>query len=343
LDAAGLKSVTAGGLVREDVLDKIYGADERGTPFLDAVGGGSFDNNYSEWFEEDLLSADATNAYSSGTDYAPATTATGHRKGNHAQISRRGVNVTDRAQEIQKVGRSDEVGYETARKIQNLRYDKEAISLSNQASVADNPGSTVGKTAGLGAILKTNTLFGANGANGGFNTSTKVVDTITAGDTRVLAWSYVSSMIEACYLLGSKPTLLLGRPELTKRVGQYLIATGKAVSPVANISGTQPETVVANMYVDSFKTDFGYIMQLVPDLHQQTYLAHDGSTPTSVLFGIDPNYIEVPSLYGVRVKPLASNGDYVRKLIQEDWMTRVTLERAHFAIRDITPTGTVTD
>jgi hypothetical protein len=341
LDAKDLKDVASGGLVREDVLDKIHGADERGTPFLDAIGMGSFSNNYSEWFEEALLAADDTNAYSSGTDFAPATTATGARVGNHAQISRRGVNVTDRAQDIAKVGRSDELGYQTARKIQNLRYDQEAIALGRQASVADNPGTTVGKTAGLDAWLVTNTDNGAGGANGGFEeSSTGVVDAPTAGDKRALTWLMVTDQIEACFILGSKPTLLISHPGITKRIGNFLVET-KKVDFVANISGTQSETLVSNQFVDMFKTDFGYVMNIVPDLHQQVYTADDTGDVATV-FGIDPRFLELSTLYGTRVTPLARLGDYVRKMVQTDWMLKVLLERAHFAIRDITPTAAVT-
>ena len=354
LDVKDLKDVSAGGLVREDVLDQIFGADERGTPFLEAIGEGTFSNNYSEWLEEDLLSGSTSNTASSGSDYTPTTSAHGTRIGNHAQINRRGVNVTDRAQEVEKIGRSDELGYESMRQIQALRYDQEKHALSQQASIADNPGTTVGKSAGFDAVLKTNTSFGDGGADGGFNTSTKVVDTVTAGAARGGAWSMISDQIENCFVIGSRPNLLMSVPAVTKRLGQYLVTSGRAADLVANVNGTQGETMVSNSYVDSFKTDFGFTMRLVPNWLQDEYAAStftgEGSPigspqfdSVATVFGVDPAYVQKATLYGVRVSPLARNGDYVRKLIQEDWMLKVTLERAHFAIRDLTPNADWTD
>lgn len=342
LDIKDLKDVASGGLVKEEVLDQIFGQMQIPTDFLDMIGTGSFSNNYYEWTEETLLSANASNAFSSGTKYEPATAAHGARVGNHAQISRRGVNVTDRAEASSTVGGSGKMGFETAYQIQGLRIDQEAIFLSNQASIADNPGTTVGKTAGLGAWLATNTQHGANGAAGGFNTSTKVVDTITPGNKRALSWEYVATGIANAYAVGARPSVLFSVPTLRKGIGRYLVDTGNAATLTAEVTGTQPVDMVSNQYVDSFKTDFGYVMKVRDSRHQDTYTAAD-TGDVAVLFGIDPQYVQKVSSYGVRVTPLAKEGDYDRKMIQEDWGTRVTLERAHFGIYDITPGATVVD
>jgi hypothetical protein len=51
--------------------------------------------------------------------------------------------------------------------------------------------------------------------------------------------------------------------------------------------------------------------------------------------------MEVPSMWGVKVEPLAKLGLYTRKMISRCFGTRPLVERAHWAIFDLQPTGTV--
>ena len=63
LSAADLKGVLAGGLIREDVLEKIYSISPIETPFLDMIGGGgTYDNPYSEWTQDALAATTVARA-----------------------------------------------------------------------------------------------------------------------------------------------------------------------------------------------------------------------------------------------------------------------------------------
>jgi hypothetical protein len=137
-----LKSVTSGGLIREDVLDQIFDISDIPTPFLDMIGTDPFDNSYSEWTEDKLAAPNTANAVVSGSDIASsqnnANVTNAKRVGNQAQISIKAVMVTSRGQATDSIGRSDEMGFQTARRLQELRRDVEAIALSAQGSVADD-------------------------------------------------------------------------------------------------------------------------------------------------------------------------------------------------------------
>lgn len=335
LDAKDLKDVAAGGLVREDVLEKIFDISDIPTPFLDAIGEDSYTNPYSEWTEDQLAAPSLTNAVVSGSDVNPVTAATGARVGNNAQISIKGVSVTERVQHTDNIGRSDEMGYQSARKLQELRRDVEAIALSTQASVVDDNNATAGKSGGLSAWIKTNDSFGATGASGGFNPATKVVDAPTSGTARAGTFTMIRDQIEGCYTLGAQPTLLMSVPAITKRLGEFLLTTANKAQLTANVSGTAPTDQVAQMFVDVFRTDFGFTMKIVPNRLQQTYAAGAKAD----VFGISPEYVSVAYLYGYKVEPLAKLGLSHRKLLSVDWMLKPYLERAHFVIRDLTPTA----
>ncbi|RKY42335.1 MAG: hypothetical protein DRP85_03350 [Candidatus Makaraimicrobium thalassicum] len=83
LDSANLKAVEHGGLIREDVMNKIWDISKIPLPFTDMVGTGSAKQEYKEWTTDELASPDVTNAVVDGSDATGNNTATGNRVGNH--------------------------------------------------------------------------------------------------------------------------------------------------------------------------------------------------------------------------------------------------------------------
>lgn len=345
LDTKDLKDVAAGGLVREDVLDAIFDISDIPTPFLDMIGTEGFDNSYSEWTEDKLAAPNLANRKVSGSDIVStdnnATTANAKRVGNNAQISTKAVMVTERGQSTNNIGRSDEMGYQTAERLQELRRDVEAIALSGQASVADDNNVTPGQSAGAAAWITTNKNLGAGGAVAGFNTGTKLVPAQVAGEERGLTWSMIRTQIENVYVLGGNPTILMSVPGVTKRLASYLFTTPFAAAPTANINGSGGGVnQVSQGYIDTFKTDFGTLMQIVPNRLQQTYtsIGADPDPQVANVFGLDPRFWKLGLLYGWKVDPLAKIGLSHRKMLHVDWMLKAYLERANFLIADIDPT-----
>lgn len=347
LDVADLKLVAAGGLIREDVLDQIFDISDIPTPFLDMIGTEGFDNSYSEWTEDKLSAPDIANKKVSGSDIAStdnkATTANAKRVGNHAQISIKPVMVTQRSGYIAGIGRSDEMGYQTAMRLQELRRDVEAITLTGQASVQDDNNATAGQSAGAGAWITTNKDVGAGGAIAGFQTGTKLVTAQVAGEGRGLTMTMISTQIENVYTLGGMPTTLMSVPGVTKRLGTFLFTTPVAAKPTANVDGAVPTAQVSQGFIDSFKTDFGFLMQLVPNRLQQTYADAAGGAAQTVanVYGLDARYWKLGLLYGWKVDPLAKVGLSDRKMLSVDWMLKAYLERANFIIADINTTTAV--
>lgn len=343
LDVADLKAVLSGGLIREDVLDQIFDISDIPTPFLDMIGTDGYTNSYSEWTEDKLVAPTTTNKIVSGSDANSANNnanvTNAKRAGNHAQISTKLVMVTERGQAVTSIGRSDEMGYQTARRLQELRRDVEAAALSINASVQDDGVSVAGQSAGLSSWLVTNTSVGAGaGANGGFQTGTKLVTARTPGTKRALSFALISQQIENVYVLGGMTDTLMSVPGVTKRLGQFLLTTANSAKPTQNIQGTgDGVSQTAQMYVDAFKTDFGFFMKIIPNRLQQNY-----GTAQADVFGLDTRFLKLALLYGWKVDPLAKIGLSFRKMLHVDWMLKVTLERAQFIVADIDPTLAVT-
>jgi hypothetical protein len=298
LDVSDLKSVLSGGLIREDVANEIFDISDIPTPFLDMIGeGGSFDNPYAEWTEDKLRQPSLTNKAISGKDVVSTENDAGvgnaKRVGNHAQISTMEVMISDRMGAIAAIGRADEMGFQTSRRLQELRRDVEAICLSGQASVQDDGNATAGQSAGAAAWITTNKDLGAGGAVPGFQTGTKLVTAQTPGEGRALSFAMISTQIENVYNLGGNTTVLMGVPGQTKRLGVYLLTTPNSAKPTQNIDGTGKGVAqVSQQFVDAFKTDFGFYMQIVPNRLQQTDADAAGGAAQTVanLFGFDPRY-----------------------------------------------------
>ena len=148
LDSADLKGVLRGGLIREDVMNKIFDISRIPLPFTDMVGSGSHKNEYCEWTTDELAQPDVANAVIDGDDATGNDTRTGSRVGNHSQISDKIVRVSYRADASDTIGRAKELAYQLMRRQQELRRDVEAIALENQGSVADDGSSTAGNVGG---------------------------------------------------------------------------------------------------------------------------------------------------------------------------------------------------
>jgi hypothetical protein len=346
LDVDDLKDVAAGGLVREDVLDSIFDISDIPTVFLDMIGTDGFTNSYSEWTEDSLAAPDLTNKVVSGSDSSSAnnkaTVANALRVGNHAQISIKDVQITERGQNVDVIGRADEMGYQTAQRLQELRRDVEGICTSiGQASVQDDGDAVAGSSATLGSWITTNTDHGVGGSSPGFQTATKVVTAQTAGAERQLTFEMIATQIQAVYLLGGNPTVLMSVPGITKALARYLFTTPHAAAPTANVNGTGAGVgQVSQGYIDTFKTDFGTLMQIVPNRLQQPYTSIGGDPDPVVanVYGLDPRFWKLGLLYGWKVEPLGKSGLSHKKLLHVDWMLKAFLERANFLIADIDPT-----
>lgn len=341
IDNVDLKALTAGGVVSEDVLKKIFMLSEVNTPFQDLIGTDVCNQDYTEWVQDDLGSPSLTNVRVSGSDVATYQTATGSRVGNRTQINARSPAVSERARNSSVIGQGDAFTFQCMRAIQRVRQDVEAHVTFNQASVVDDNNATAGKAGGFSAWLTSNATFGATGANGGFQTGTKLVNAPTFGTQRVLAWSRVTALVTSTFKKFGNPTTLMTTPDLVSGINTFLnsaAAAGIRANPVANVNGDGGKAnQTAQGYFQVVVTAFGFALTIVPNRMQQTY--NSGSVD---LLGIDPTRVAMAYLDGYKVKPLGKNGLSDRADCTVDWTAKVYNEAAHFVDRDLNPTGTVT-
>ena len=337
LDGADLKGVLVNGLIREDVMNKIWDISRIPLPFTDMVGSGSAKNEYKEWTTDELAKPDVSNAVVDGADAAGNDTKTGARVGNHHQTSDKVVKVSYRADASDTIGRAKELSYQLMRRQQELRRDVEAIALENQASVQDDGDTVAGKVGGLPTWLETSVV---NGTAGGFNTGTALTTPYVSGGAPVaLTEAGVRDVVESIYDEGGDPTKMMTIPKIIRKFSEYLFTSSARVATLMADQGKSQEKAAAMGSVNIFVTDFG-TLDFVPNRLQQKQQAA-APDDSAFVFILDPEYLSLCYLYGYRTDMLAKTGLAENRQMAVDWSLIVNTEKAHGMIGDIDPTADV--
>jgi len=330
-----LKEQEVGGLVPEDVMQKIWDISKIPLPFTDLIGSGSHSNEYCEWTIDKLGAPDTANAVVDGADAGTDNNALGTRVGNHSQISEKVVSASSRARDGSTIGQGDPYAYQVMMRQQELRRDIEAISMLNQASQKDN-GTLPGLSGGFDAWLTTNTNNGATGADGGFNTTTGLVVAATPGTPRALSEKTIRDVAQSVYEQGGNPSVLMGRPTVIRKLSAYMFSSSAQIATLSSDVREARNAAVATGSVNVFVTDFGIVLEMVANRLQPATASN-----VSSLFLIDPSMAELSYLARPQVSELAKTGLSTKGQMYADYSLKVLNEAAHGVIRAIDETAAV--
>jgi len=342
LDSADLKAALAApGLIREEVMDQLFDISRIPLPFTDSISSDTTSNSYTEWVVDSLEDPDPTAADAAlidGQDLSQNDTAVGVRVGNRCQISGREVQVSTRADNSDSIANQGKLSFQVMRRQQDLRRQREAILLSNQASVADNGNNTPGKLGGFPAWLETNFFGGLTSAAGGFDTSTKNVDAFTEGTARGLTETLVRDAAQAVYEQGGNPSIFMSSPGVIRGLSSWMFDSSARIATLQRqTSAGSPGYAVGAVNV--FLTDFGVTLEMTSNRLQPLQGAADD---VYCAFVYDPEYVRQSFLRGYRVEPLAKTGLSEKRMMTVDGTLKVLNEKAHAVIADIDQTIAVT-
>jgi len=340
IDSFDLKSIAKGGVINEDVMQKIFDISKIPLPFTDLVGSTTHKNERFDWVVDELRAPNLDNARVDGADAGAAAEAGGARVGNHSQISDEVIAVSYRADASDTIGRTKELAYRITRGNQQIRRDVEAIALNNQSSVAGTD-SVAGVTGGLPSWLET-TVLGANGSDqtgaaGGHNMTTGLTEKFTTGTKAGLSFQAVKDAIQGVYEQGGEVTHLMSNPGVIGSLSSYMFDHEARVATLTSDQGAPANSkATALSSVNVLVSDFGTI-KLVPNRLQP--LDEDGN---AVAFLLDPEYVALSFLEGYRTDTLAKTGLAEKRQISVDWGLRVHTEKAHGMIINIDPDAPAT-
>jgi len=348
LDAYNLSVVNLGGLIHEDVMNKIWNISNIPLPFTDRVGTDSHDNQYFEWPMDKLRDPVTNGQRVDGSGDRADESKLGRRVGNQSEIRTKTLEVSTRANAVDTIGFAKALAYQVSERQKELRRDIEATALSNNASVIGTD-TVAGVTAGLSAWLVADTDVdgnavtglknvsrGATGADGGWDATAtdKLVAASTPGTTRALSEATLRDIVEAIYNKGGEPTMVMARPTVKRKISEYLFTqTAKVATMYSDKADGATDGRSAQGSVDVFITDFA-VLELIPNrLQPQT------DTDNDTAFVIDPSLLSMSYLYGYRTVPLATNGLYERREISVDWGLCVKNWDGLGSFADIDPTA----
>lgn len=313
---------------REELADKIYMITPEETPFLSLIGRKPVASVHPEWQTDTLASPDTTNNQPEGNDWTFSSITATTRVGNYTQISDKRILITRTQDKTSKAGRKSELAREVAKKGVELRIDMEAITLSNQASLAGSGnGATNRKLGSMRAWLASNDTLGSGGASGGFNTSTSVVDAATNGTQRAFTKAILDSTILSTYNAGGSPKTLMLSPYC-----KTVFSTFMSDANVANQRYETPKkgqtTIVAA--ADTYLSDFGTI-SVVPNRQ----MARAGATVARNAYLIDPRMVSLGVFDDIQLVKPAKTGDAEKRVLVTEYTLLVSNEAAHGVAADL--------
>ena len=329
--SADLKGVAFGGLINEDVMQQIIDVLDIDTPFTNMISSDSVSNSYTEWTQRRYQAADLTNAVVDGQDVSTYDSRNGARIGNHCQISRKTIGVSSRARASDTIGYNDEYAEQVMYQTEQLRRDIEAISLSNQASLADDGDTVAGLSGGLNAWLVTNTERGVGGVDGGFASGT--VASATLGTPEALSETAIRNVCQGIYEQGFNPTVLMARPDVIRLISEYMFTDTARIGIQQTETGKSGASVAVGS-VKIFITDFDVDLTLTPNRLQPTADAPTTTVNDSVYI-LTPDTLRHGYLRNYRVEPIAKLGLSDRAQVSADWTLKVLAEQGNGVVADV--------
>lgn len=332
-DATDLADQPLGGLIREDVMDKIWQIDGFPLPLTDMCSKTTSGNAYKEFTVDELGASAVDNATVDGADIAQNDIALGVREGNFHQTAVKEIQLSTRANASNSIGRQGTLSYQVSQGQKRLKRDVESQMNTQQASVAGDGATVAGISAGLGAWVKTNVFRGVGGSSGGFNTTTGLIDAPTAGTPEALSEKNVRDVAQLVYEEGGMTSTICSTPTVVRLISEYLFTDTARVATMTNqdTSGTNPMKAYGSANV--FITDFGQVLKI-----KDNRLQKDDDTNSASLYFLDPSHLYQSLLTGYRTEPLAKTGLSEKRLISVDYSLLVTNEKSQGVIADIDTT-----
>jgi len=236
---------------REDLADEIYRIDPTDTPFVNGIENETATFTNHEW-QLQPLAAFGANAQFEGDAMTATAFTPSVRRGNILQISWKVPEVSETQQAMDHAGTGNEFDYQKMLKGLELKRDLEFVVTG--ANTAKNAGA-VGTARLLASTLswiKTNTSFGATGANPAAADGT---GTRTDGTQRAFAEPLLKTVLQSIWTSGGKPDVIM-TGAFNKQV--FSTFTGRAMPT----EDTRAKKITAS--VTAYDSDFG-LLDIVPD------------------------------------------------------------------------------
>jgi hypothetical protein len=308
---------------REDLEDKIYMVSPEETPAVSMGRRLTATAKFHEWQRDTLAAPNKDNAVIEGDDRTGTAITPTQRVGNFTQLFDKVAIVASAQKASNPAGRSDEMKYQVAKRMKEIKRDVEAMVLSKNAAVAGATGATARKSGGLGVMLYTNALHNGAGATAA-HTSGAPTTANTAGTNRAFTEALLKTTMQNIYTnSGVMPTVVMLTPSHKSTFSGF---TGIAVNRL-DLKKPQQAKIIGG--ADVYVSDFGELT-IVPNYIMAT-AAND------VAWVLNPEFYGVATFQAFKSEPLAKTGHTSKELVSTELCTWVGSETAQGKIDNLTP------
>jgi hypothetical protein len=306
----------------EDIEDAIFNISPEETPFLSMAKRKTATSTLHQWQTDTLASAGA-NRQVEGDDASFTTAAPTTMLGNYCQISRKTLIISRTADKVRKYGRAREVARLVTKYGKELKRDIEYALVTNQGSSTVST-TTARSSAGLESMIAGNRVFcaGTSGTTPGQVSVGVWTAPTDDSSTASLTEANLKSGIQQAWTDGGDPSVIMAGIAVKSQFAGFSGATKYAGVSYNTTSKTQQAALIGG--VDVYVSDVG-AHKLVLNRYMRS----------RILFGIDPEYVSVAFLDGIRVDDLAKTGDAEKKMLITEFCLVCDNPDAHFQLREL--------
>jgi hypothetical protein len=297
----------------EDFEDIIFDVSPTDTPMLTLAKRKKADARYHQW-QEDALAAASSNKVEEGADASYGTAAGTTTLGNYCQISTKTVDISRTLDIVKKYGRKSEVAFQLMKRGKELKRDMEFTICRNQAST----NATARATAGWETMISDNLVRANSAQTADYSVRGFSAASWTAPEDGSLVTFVEADLVSALGLAwedGGDPSIVM----MSKKNKNLFNAFSGVATKYNEVKGTNQATVTgaSDIYVSSYGN---HTVKL------NRYMRNEA------VFCLDPEYISVAYLDGIKKEKMAKTGDAERYLMTVEYALVVDNRNAHATI-----------
>ena len=301
----------------EDFEDIIFDVSPTDTPMLTLAKRTKANARYHQW-QVDSLAAASSNKAEEGADASYATAAQTTTLGNYCQISTKTVDISRTLDIVNKYGRKSEVAMQLMKRGKELKRDMEFTICRNQASAS----TTARATAGWETMISGNLVASNSGQTADYSVRGFSAASWTApedGSSTTFVEADLTSALGLAWADGGDPSVIM----MSKLNKNRFNAFSGIATKYNEVKGTAQAIVAgaADIYVSSYGNHTVKLNRYMRDV---------------AVFCIDPEYISVAYLDGIKKTPMAKTGDSDRRQILAEYCLVSRNEKASGGVFDNT-------
>ena len=297
----------------EDFEDIIFDVSPTDTPMLTMAKRKKATARYHQW-QTDSLAAASSNKAEEGADPTYGTAAQTTTLGQYCQISTKTVDISRTLDIVNKYGRKSEVAFQLMKRGKELKRDMEFTICRNQASAS----TTARATAGWESMISGNLVRANSGQTTDYSVRGFSAASWTAPEDGSQVTFIEADLVSALGLAwddGGDPSVIM----MSKKNKNLFNAFSGIATKYNEVRGTNQAVVsgAADVYVSSYGNHTVKLNRYMRDL---------------AVFCIDPEYISVAYLDGIKKTPMAKTGDSERYLLTVEYALVADNQDAHATV-----------